>query len=122
VSGEVRDLTTYGLLGQISSLEPAGFVRPGNEPGPGGGWGPAGPGGRDGRGVDGSRTVFFPRPTVRGLDLAAGKNGADTFCRRQGLGPAVWFDSSERAREALGPEGQITGRSSVIRDLLCLKY
>jgi hypothetical protein len=65
--------------------------------------------------------VFFARPIVRGLDLAAGKYGADTFCRRQGLGAPVWFDSSERARQAIGPAGQVVGRSSVIRDLLCAK-
>ena len=44
------------------------------------------------------------------------------WCRSQGLGPAVWFDSSERARQAVGPEGQIIGRSSVLRDLLCRRY
>lgn len=124
VRGDVADLTTYGLMGQISSLAPAGGGFGGGRPDdgrPGGGWGPPGPGGRDARGVDGERTVFFPRPTVRGLDLAAGRNGADTFCRRQGLGPSVWFDSSVRASQALGPEGELVGRSPVIRDLLCLK-
>lgn len=122
--GDVPSLHDYGLMAQISSLEPAGYARPPRPDRPGGGdpWGPPGPGGRDGRGVEGTRTVFFARPTVRGMDLAAGKHGADTFCRRQGLGPSVWFDSSERARQAIGPEGQITGRSSVIRDLLCAKY
>jgi hypothetical protein len=125
IRGEVADLTTFGLMAQISSLEPAGFGGPGGGggfPGRGDGWGPPGPGGRDARGFDGTRTVFFPRPTVRGLDLAAGRNGADTFCRRQGLGPSVWFDSSERAGQAIGPEGQVVGRSSVIRALLCAKY
>lgn len=124
IRGDVPDLTQYGLMAQISSLEPAGRMRPPrpDRPGDDGPWGPPGPGGRDGRGVEGTRTVFFARPTVRGMDLAAGKHGADTFCRRQGLGSAVWFDSSERARQAIGPEGQITGRSSVIRDLLCAKY
>jgi hypothetical protein len=126
VRGEVPDLNRYGLAEQISSLEPAGFggpgPGPGSGPGPGDGWGPRPPGGWDSRGVDGTRTVFFARPTVRGMDLAAGKNGADTFCRRQGLGPAAWFDDSERASRALGPEGEITGRSRVIRDLLCLRY
>lgn len=119
VSGEVRDLTTYGLFGQISSLEPAGFARPGPGPGgpPGGGWG----GPRE-RGVEGARTVFFARPTVRGLDVAAGQHGADTFCRHQGLGAAVWFDSSERAPRGLGPDGEVVGRSTVLRDLLCRKY
>lgn len=122
--GEVPSLHDYGLMAQISSMEPAGWQRPPRPDRPGGDdpWGPPGPGGRDGRGVEGTRTVFFARPTVRGMDLAAGKHGADTFCRRQGLGPSVWFDSSERARQAIGPEGQVTGRSSVIRDLLCAKY
>lgn len=125
IRGDVPDLTQYGLMAQISSMEPSGWQRPprpGPGPGPGrpdDGWGPRG---GDSRGVEGTRTVFFARPTVRGMDLAAGKHGADTFCRRQGLGSSVWFDSSERARQAIGPEGQITGRSSVIRDLLCAKY
>jgi hypothetical protein len=85
------------------------------------GFGPPGRG-REARGFEGVRTVFFPRPTVRGLDLAAGRHGADVFCRRQGLGPAVWFDEGERAPRAIGPEGQMTGPSPVIRDLLCRKY
>lgn len=126
VRGDVPDLTRFGLAEQISSLEPAGVgvggPGPGPGPGPGDGWGPSPPSGWDSRGVDGTRTVFFARPTVRGMDLAAGRNGADTFCRRQGLGPAAWFDESERAARALGPNGEITGRSRVIRDLVCLKY
>jgi hypothetical protein len=114
VSGEVADLTTYGLMAQVSSLEPAGRG-PG---GPGGGF----PGRPDGRGVEGARTVFFPRPTVGGIDVAAGDRGADVYCSRQGLGPAVWYDSSERARQAVGPDGELVGRSSVLRDLLCRRY
>ena len=115
--GPVEDLTVYGLLGQISSLEPAGGADRG-------GWGngPRGRSGRDSRGIDGARTVFFPRPSVDGMDLAAGDAGANRFCRNQGLGPAVWFDSSERAPQALGPDGQIVGRSPVLRDLLCRRY
>ncbi|ACG79028.1 hypothetical protein PHZ_c2619 [Phenylobacterium zucineum HLK1] len=121
IRGDVPDLTQYGLSGQVSSLEPAGFGRP--RPGPEDGWGPRPPGGgRDARGYDGERTVFFPRPTVRGVDVAAGRHGANVFCRRQGLGDAVWFDDSQRASRAIGPEGQITGRSPVLRDLLCRKY
>jgi hypothetical protein len=38
------------------------------------------------------------------------------------LGRAVWYDSSERAREAIGPDGEYVGRSSVLRDLLCRRY
>jgi hypothetical protein len=118
VRGDVADLTTYGLMAQISSLEPAQAPGGGY---PGGGGGPGRPG-RDERGIEGSRTVFFPRPTVDGYDVAAGDRGADSFCRRQGLGSAVWFDSSERGSPAIGPNGQFVGRASVLRDLLCRKY
>lgn len=118
VRGDIANLHTYGLMAQVSSLEPAGR--------PGGGY-PGGPGGGGGwqggsRGVDGHRTVFFARPTVRGVDVAAGDRGANAFCRAQGLGGAVWFDSSDRANQAVGPDGELIGRSSVIRDLLCRKY
>lgn len=111
--GDVASLQSLGLMEQISSLEPVGRPRP-----PGGGGQGGGPGG-GARGYEGARTVFFPRPTVDGLDVAAGDRGADIYCRSQGLGPAVWFDSSERARQAVGPDGQLIGRSSVLRDLLC---
>lgn len=120
VRGDVASLHSYGLMAQVSSLEPAG--RPG---GGGGGGYPGGPGGGwqgGSRGVDGHRTVFFARPTVRGVDVAAGDRGANAFCRGQGLGAAVWFDSNERANQAIGPDGQLIGRSTVIRDLLCRKY
>ena len=113
VSGDVADLTTYGLMGQVSSLDPVGGDR-----GP-----PPPPRARpDAKGIEGSRTVFFPRPTIGGLDVAAGDRGADTFCRRQGLGSAVWYDSSERAREAVAPDGRRIGGSTVLRDLLCRRY
>lgn len=116
VSGSVPDLTAFGLFGQVSSLSPAGF-RPDRPHGGGGGYRPGGD-----RSVEGARTVFFPRPSVNGVDVAAGDRGADTFCRSQGLGRAVWYDSSERARQAIGPDGEYVGRSSVLRDLLCLRY
>jgi len=120
VRGEVANLHTLGLMAQVSSIEPVGG-RPGPG-GPGPGPIPGFPGRPDGRGTEGATTVFFPRPTLGGIDVAAGGRGADMYCRRQGLGPAVWFDSSERAGQAVGPEGQMIGRSSVIRDLLCRKY
>jgi hypothetical protein len=72
--------------------------------------------------VEGTTTVFFARPSVRGIDVAAGSNGANSFCRNQGLGAAVYYDSSERAPRAIGPDGEFVGRSSVLRDLLCRKY
>jgi len=114
VRDDVANLHTLGLMAQISSLQPIG--RPS-----GLGQGrPEGPR-RDTRGIEGVATVFFPRPTVDGLDMAAGDRGADVYCRSQGLDRAVWFDSSQRASKAIGPEGQIVGRSSVLRDLLCRK-
>ncbi|WP_397416341.1 beta/gamma crystallin-related protein [Phenylobacterium sp.] len=119
VSGGVPDLTAFGLFGQMSSLSPVGY-RPDRPDRPYGGGGGFRPG--DARGVEGVRTVFFPRPSVNGVDVAAGDRGADTFCRSQGLGRAVWYDSSERAREAIGPDGEYVGRSSVLRDLLCRRY
>lgn len=115
--GDIPNLHTYGLMAQISSIEPAGQSRPGPGPIP-----PRPGGGGGNRGVEGTRTVFFAQPRVDGYDVAAGDRGADAFCRRQGLGSAVWYDSSERAREAIGPDGQIVGRSSVLRDLLCRRY
>lgn len=123
IGGEIPDLTAYGLSGQISSLEPA--FRPDRGYGDGRGPGPVPgfpPQGRDARGVEGARTVFFPRPSVGGLDVAAGDRGANVYCRRQGLGDAVWYDSSERAPQAIGPGGEMIGRSTVLRDLLCRKY
>lgn len=127
VRGDVPDLNQYRLAEQISSLEPAGGPRPpgGGYPGggfPGGGYPGGGYPGGGARGVEGARTVFFARPAVRGVDVAAGGRGADVYCRAQGLGPAVWFDSSERASQAIGPDGEFVGRSSVLRDLLCRKY
>ena len=116
VRGDVPNLHSYGLMAQVSSMEPAGSRR-GGGPGPAPGF----PGG-GARGVDGHRTVFFARPTVRGVDVAAGERGANAFCRSQGLGGAVWFDSSARANQAVGPNGELIGRSDVLRDLLCRKY
>ncbi|HEY8571960.1 beta/gamma crystallin-related protein [Phenylobacterium sp.] len=119
LTGDVPELNTVAMAERITSIEPVGGGggRPGPGPFPGGGGGY----GRGERGVEGHNTVFFPRPTVRGLDVAAGSNGANVFCREQGLGPAAHFDSSQRAGRAIGPEGQVTGPSSVLRDLLCRK-
>lgn len=123
VRGDVPDLNPYRLAEQISSLEPVGAGRPGGGGYPGGGYPGGGfPSQGGSRGVEGMRTVFFARPTVRGIDVAAGDRGANAFCRAQNLGPAVWFDSSERASQAIDPDGNVVGRSTVLRDLLCRKY
>ena len=118
VRGEVANLHTLGLMAQVSSIQPVGGGGPGGGPGPMPGF----PGRPDGRGTEGTTTTFFPRPTLGGIDVAAGDRGADMYCRRQGLGGAVWYDSGTRASQAIGPDGQMIGRSTVIRDLLCRKY
>lgn len=120
LSGDVAELNTMALAERITSLEPVGFGGGGGggydpRPGPGGGWGRGGPG------VEGTRNVFFARPTVRGVEVAAGSNGANSFCRAQGLGGAVYYESSGRAGEAIGPDGEFVGPSSTLRDLLCRK-
>jgi hypothetical protein len=126
-AGEIPELNTMALAERITSLAPVGRGgggggRPDYDDGrPGGGWGSGG-GRPDSRGAEGETSVFFARPTVRGVDLAAGSNGANRFCQRQGLGPAVYFDSSVRAPRALGPDGEMVGRSTVLRDVLCRKF
>jgi hypothetical protein len=125
LQGGVPELHGMGLAERISSLQPSGRGGGGQWGGgqPGGGWGGGGwDRGQASRGVEGTTTVFFARPTVRGVDVAAGQNGANTFCRNQGLGGAVYFDSSTRAPQAIGPEGQFVGSSTVLRDLLCRRY
>jgi len=73
-------------------------------------------------GVEGRTTVFFARPTVRGSDIAANRpRVADEFCRRSGLGQAIYFDQSERARRAVDVDGRNVGPSAVLRDVLCRK-
>lgn len=60
--------------------------------------------------VDGRNAVFFPRPLMRGADVAAaGQRSADEFCRTMGLGPALYFDE-------VGTMGR---GGAVLRDLLC---
>jgi hypothetical protein len=118
LQGEAPRLDAMGLAERITSLQPVGG---GGRPGPGPGPGFGGGYGRGDRGVEGTTTVFFARPSVRGVDVAAGSNGANAFCREQGLGGAVYYDSSQRANRAVGPDGEMVGRSSVLRDLLCRK-
>ena len=154
LSGNIPDLSAYGLGGRISSIQPVGddpgYGRgpgqgpvnnlpppayadryPGNGPGPGPGGqyagGPGGPGGQGGYddqddGVEGRTSVYFSRPTFRGSDIAANRpRAADEFCRRNGLGAAIYFDQSERSRRAVDVDGRPIGASAVLRDVLCRK-
>jgi Beta/Gamma crystallin len=125
LEGDIADLNPMQLGNRLSSLQTKRSYERGDDSfgglfddddyGPGRGRG-------DERGVAGARSVFFPRPMVRGMDLAAGSNGANTFCRSKGLGPAVYFDSSEWAPRAVAPDGRMIGGSSVLRDVLCRRY
>jgi hypothetical protein len=82
-----------------------------------------GPAVGDMAGVPGSTVVFFARPESRGADVAAsGQGGADAFCRSQGLGPAVYFDQTQRARRATDAYGRIIGPGPVLRDVLCRRF
>jgi hypothetical protein len=69
---------------------------------------------------EGQGSVFFPRPHVRGVEVSAvGVRAADVFCREQGLGAALYFDSSRRASRSIGPDGRMTGPGPVLGDVLC---
>lgn len=112
LSGDMPELNSVGLAERVSSLRPMGRN---------GGW--SGVGGRPGgRGVEGARTVFYAYPTIGGSDIAAGSTSANEFCRRNGHGAAVHYDSSERSSRAVDWNGRPVGSSTVLRDLLCRKY
>jgi len=71
-------------------------------------------------GVDGETTIFFPRPTLNGMDISALRPGAaDSFCRSQGLGPSVYFDQSQRAPRSVGPDMRPAAAGPILRDVLC---
>ena len=74
----------------------------------------------DNNGVEGRSTVFFVRPSLGGADVAATRpRAADEFCRRVGLGGAVFFDQSEQSRRAVDLDGRYVGNAPVLRDVLC---
>lgn len=71
-------------------------------------------------GVSGETTVFFAQPMVRGMEVSAdGVRAADGFCRSQGLGLSLYFDTSRRAGRAVTFDGRVTGPGPVLRDVLC---
>ncbi len=70
--------------------------------------------------MQGRSTVFFARPSMRGSDVAATRTrAADEFCRRVGLGGAVFFDQSEQSSRAVDLDGRYVGNAPVLRDVLC---
>lgn len=135
VSGDVPNMNTLGLGEAITSLQ--AYASGGGSGGGGGGgggfrpphgdtWRPGGGGGWSGpsqfRPTEGVRSVFFPYPTYDGLDIAAGSSSASAFCRSQGLGSSAYYDSSQRAQQAVDGDGRYTGPTNVLRDLVCRRY
>lgn len=116
--GDVRDLGQYDFSNQISSLQMVGG-RPGRPGFEGPPVMPARPAaGRDA--VEGRSVVFFRRPSVNGVDVAAmGPGSADAFCRRVGLDSAVYAYERDRAREAVDADGAVHRGAPVLRDVLC---
>ena len=71
-------------------------------------------------GFPGRSVVFFPRPKSDGQDIAAfDRSAADWFCRRQGLGAAVYFDTSSRGRGFRFNGGGFSLNAPVLRDVVC---
>ncbi len=129
VSGDVPNMNTLGMGERITSLQAysgaGGGGGGGFRPPPGGNWRPGGgnwSGPNQYRPTEGVRSVFFPYPTYDGYDIAAGSNSANAFCRSQGLGSSAYYDSSQRAQQAVDGEGRYTGPSSVLRDVVCRRY
>jgi hypothetical protein len=184
VSGDVPNLSRYGLANQLSSLQQAssggygdngqdrGYGDRGGDrgsgqggdrgypttqddrgyPGAGGGGSYQGggdrgyPGGNDrgyggqggygdnrdlgangawasAGGVRGRSVVFFARPQNNGQDIAAwDRTAADWFCRQQGLGAAVYYDTSYRSNRGWRfNNGAFSVNSPVLRDVVCRK-
>lgn len=129
VTGDVANLNSLGLAERITSLQAyaGGGVGPGGgfRPPSGGAWRPGGgnwSGPNQFRPTEGVRSVFFPYPTYDGYDIAAGSSSATAFCRSQGLGSSAYYDSSQRAQQAVDGEGRYTGPTSVLRDVVCRRY
>lgn len=119
VRGDIDDLNRIGMAERISSLQT--YSASGG--GYGGGYGGGGrPGGGQSRPAEGARSVFFAYPSLNGRDIAAGGMSANAFCRSQGLGPALYYDSSERAAQAVDGEGRYVANTTIIRDILCRRY
>ncbi|MDO8902256.1 MAG: beta/gamma crystallin-related protein [Phenylobacterium sp.] len=124
VTGDVPNMNSLGMAERITSLQAYSGAGGGGGfgPPPGGSWRPGGgnwSGPNQYRPTEGVRSVFFPYPTYEGYDIAAGSSSANAFCRSQGLGSSAYYDSSQRAQQAIDGEGRYTGPTSVLRDVVC---
>lgn len=125
VRGDVADLNRIGMAERISSLQAyssSGGYGGGYGGNYGGSYGGGRPGGGQSRPAEGARSVFFPYPDLDGRDIAAGDMSANAFCRQQGLGPALYYDSSQRAPSAVDGQGRYVANTTIIRDILCRRY
>ena len=74
-------------------------------------------------GSRGYTVVFFAHPRMNGGDVAAYDRGAaDAFCRQQGLGVSVYYDTSERMLRAQEWNGAWASNAPVLRDVLCRRH
>lgn len=119
VAGDVANLASVGLGGKISSLQAYldGAWDHGGSWSPGAPWG----GPQVGRPYEGATGVLFPYPMVAGYDIAASGGSANTYCRAMDLGSASYYDSSQRAPQALDAAGRFVGETAILRDVFCRK-
>jgi len=96
VGRDSYDLNYFRLNNNISSVRPAragGYGPRGDRPRGHGGYGP---GADRNDGLDGARSVFFPRPTYHGNRIEYRRGEATRFCRNQGLGKALHVEENRR--------------------------
>lgn len=117
VAGDVPDLASIGMGAKISSLQ--AYVDGAWDHG--GAWMPGAPWGgpQVGRPYEGATGVLFPYPVVAGFDIAASGASANAYCRSLELGVAAYYDSSQRAAQALDAAGRFVGETSILRDVFC---
>jgi hypothetical protein len=119
VAGDVPNLASIGMGGKISSLQAYldGAWDHGGSWSPGAPWG----GPQVGRPYEGATGVLFPYPLVAGYDITASSGSANTYCRAMDLGAASYYDSSQRAPQALDSAGRFVGETAILRDVFCRK-
>ncbi|WP_304177119.1 beta/gamma crystallin-related protein [Phenylobacterium aquaticum] len=119
VGGDVPDLARVGMGAKISSMQAylEGAWDRGSAWSPGGSWN----GVQGGRPYEGATGVLFAYPSVAGFDIAASGSSANAFCRSVELGSASYYDSSQRAAQALDVGGRFVGETAILRDVFCRK-
>jgi hypothetical protein len=113
VGGDVADLGSIRLIGQISSARPVNSDGGWNDGGSGGGYPPYG-GSVSRPDAQGRTSAFFARPTQGGREIFTGRGNAeraaDDFCRFAGYRDAAYFSTNGGSR-----------RGEVLEDVLCVR-